>query len=70
MSPTPRAAVALAVVALAALVLPLGLVAVLAVVLIAAIAFDAWTVRATPVLQRKLPQVLSRGVPTRFTVHS
>jgi uncharacterized protein (DUF58 family) len=69
-SPTPRAAVALAVVALAALVLPLGLVAVLAVVLIAAIAFDAWTVRATPVLQRKLPQVLSRGVSVHFTARA
>jgi uncharacterized protein (DUF58 family) len=69
-SPTPRAAVALAVVALAALVLPLGLVAVLGFTLIAAIAFDASTVRSTPVLERSLPQVLSRGVPVRFAVQA
>ncbi|MFL5830230.1 MAG: DUF58 domain-containing protein [Solirubrobacteraceae bacterium] len=70
MSPTPRAAVALTVVALAALVLPLGLVAVLAALLVAMTAFDAWTVRTAPELQRTLPQVLSRGVPVRFTVRA
>jgi uncharacterized protein (DUF58 family) len=69
-SPTPRAAVALAVVALTALVLPLGLVAVLAALLVAMIAFDAWSVRATPAVERTLPQVLSRGVPVRFAVRA
>lgn len=68
MSPTPRAAVAFAVVALAALVVPLGLVAVAAAVLIAAVAFDAWTVRAQPVVRRAVPQIVSRGTPVRMAI--
>ena len=68
MSPTPRAAVALAVLALTALVLPLGLVAVAAVALLAAVAFDAWTVRAQPTVRRGVPQIISRGSPVRLAI--
>ncbi len=68
MSPTPRAAIALAVVALAALVLPLGLVAVAGVVLIAAVAFDAWTIRTRPAVRRSVPQIISRGTPVRMGI--
>jgi uncharacterized protein (DUF58 family) len=67
-SPTPRAAVALAVVAVAALVLPLGLVAVAAVVLVAAVAFDAWTIRPRPDVRRSVPQIISRGTPVRMAI--
>ncbi len=70
MSPTPRAALVLAVIALAALVLPLGLVAVAAVVLLAAVAFDAWTVRVQPTVRRNLPQIISRGSPVRVAIAS
>ncbi|HUO73722.1 MAG TPA: DUF58 domain-containing protein [Solirubrobacteraceae bacterium] len=68
MSPTLRAATTLGAIALSALVLPLGLVAIAAVVLLAATAFDAWVVRKPPELARTLPQVLSRGarVPVRI----
>lgn len=62
MSPTPRAAGVLAVIALSALFLPLGLVALAAVALCGATAVDALSVRAAPALQRSLPRVLSRGV--------
>ncbi len=68
MSPTPRAAIALAGIALTALLLPLGLVAVAAAVLIAAVAFDAWTVRAQPVIRRTVPQIISRGAPARLAI--
>ena len=68
MSPTPRAAVALAVLALTALVLPLGLVAVAALALLAAVAFDAWTVRAQPSVRRAVPQIISRGSPVRLGI--
>lgn len=68
MSPTPRAAVALAVIALAALVLPLGLVAAAAVVLLAAVGFDAWAIRGRPVVRRTVPQILSRGAPVRLQI--
>jgi len=67
-SPTPRAAIALAVIALTALVLPLGLVAVAAALLLAAVAFDAWTIRARPVVRRTVPQILSRGTTVRLAV--
>lgn len=68
MSPTPRAAITLAVIALTALVLPLGLVAVAAAALIAAVAFDAWTIRTRPTVRRTVPQIISRGSPARLAI--
>ncbi len=70
MSPTPRAAIALAVIAVLALVLPLGLVALAALALSAATIADALSVREPPSVQRTLDPVLSRGVgaPLRVEV--
>lgn len=68
MSPTPRAAGVLAVIALSVLLLPLGLVALAAVALIGAVAVDALSVRAAPALERSLPTVLSRGVRAPLSV--
>ena len=64
MSPTPRAALLLAVVAALTLVLPLP-VALLGVVAVgAATLVDAVSVRANPGVSRRLGGVLARGVPT------
>ena len=68
MSPTLRAALALGAIALSALLLPLGLVALAALVLLAATGFDAWIVRQPPELTRTIAPVLSRGVPARFRI--
>jgi uncharacterized protein (DUF58 family) len=70
MSPTLRAAAALGVIALAALVVPLGVVALAAAALIAAAGLDAWAVRSAPVVHRTLPQVLSRGVRARARIEA
>lgn len=63
MSPTPRAAAALALLGLSALVLPLGLVAALVLTLVVLTVYDGWIVRGQPELERRLPTILSRGVP-------
>ncbi len=68
MSPTPRAAIALAVIALLALVLPLGLVALAAVALAVATLLDARSVREPPSVRRWLDPVLSRGVGAALRV--
>ncbi len=68
MSPTPRAAIALAVIALLALVLPLGLVALAALALAVATGLDAQSVRQPPSVRRSLDPVLSRGVAARLRV--
>jgi uncharacterized protein (DUF58 family) len=68
MSPTPRAALVLGVVALLALVLPLGVVALCGVALAAAVAVDAYAVRRRPEFRREMPEVLARGVPARLEV--
>jgi uncharacterized protein (DUF58 family) len=68
MSPTPRAAVILGVLALSALILPLGLVALAALALVAATAVDAWSVRRPPEVSRTPPPVLSRGVPVTLRI--
>jgi uncharacterized protein (DUF58 family) len=62
--------VALGVIALSALLLPLGIVALAALALAVAVAVDAWAVRAAPVVRRTLPQVLSRGVPVPLEVQA
>ena len=68
MSPAPRAVVALAVIALSALLLPLGLCAVLAVALIATVVVDARAARRRVEVVREVPEVLSRGVPAALNV--
>ncbi|MEA2439070.1 MAG: hypothetical protein QOH76_494 [Thermoleophilaceae bacterium] len=70
MSPTPRAALVLAAIALCALALPPALVALAAVALGAAVAVDALAVRRRPRLDRTLPQVLARGVPAKLEVQA
>jgi uncharacterized protein (DUF58 family) len=69
-SPTPRAALALAVVAISALVVPLAVAGLAAVALAAAVVIDALAVRRPPALRRTLPEVLARGVPSRLAVHA
>lgn len=68
MTPTPRAAAILGALSLCALLLPLGLVLLGALALLAATAVDAWSVRRPPELRRRVPSVLSRGVPVALTV--
>ncbi len=68
MSPAPRAVIALAVIALSALLLPLGLSALLAVALVAAVVVDARAARRRVEVVRDVPEVLSRGVPATLTV--
>jgi uncharacterized protein (DUF58 family) len=63
-TPTPRAALALAAIGLAALVLPPGLSVALALILAAAISGDAWSVRHAPRIERELPLTISRGAQT------
>lgn len=65
MSPTARAAAILAGLAVLALVLPLGLVALGAVALVAAVVVDGLSVRAVPGLEREIPPILSRSTPAR-----
>ena len=69
MSPAPRAVAILAVLALSALLLPIGLVAVLALALVGATVVDARAARRMPRVAREAPEVLSRGVaaPLRIT---
>src|SRR3954449_7402748 len=70
MSPTPRAAVVLAVIALLALALPPALAGLAAAALAAAVIVDARAVRRRPELDRTLPEVLARGVASRLSVHA
>src|SRR3954452_22359505 len=70
MSPAPRAVVALAVIALSALVLPLGVSILLAVALLAAVGVDARAARRRPAVTRAVPEVLSRGVAAPLRVHA
>ena len=70
MSPTPRAALVLAVIAVAALVLPAAAVGVAALVLAGAVIADARAVRRRPELRRQLPDALARGVPAQLEVEA
>src|SRR4051812_7173267 len=70
MSPTPRAAVVLAVIALLALALPPALAGLAAAALAAAVIVDALAVRRRPELDRTLPEVLARGVTAPLEVHA
>ena len=68
MSPTTRAALALGLIALGALVLPLGIIVLAALALAGATAVDALSVRSRPAVRREIPSVLSRGIPTAAEV--
>lgn len=68
MSPTPRAAVLLAVVAGLALVVPVPLAVLGVVVVAAATLVDAASVRRDPGVSRRLGAVLARGVPVSLEV--
>ena len=69
MSPTPRAVLALAGLALAALVVPPAAAALAALALAGATVVDALQARRPPPdLARTLPTVLSRGVPARLVL--
>jgi uncharacterized protein (DUF58 family) len=70
MSPAPRAVAALAVIALSALIVPLGIVVLAALALVVATVVDATSARRVPELERDAPEVLSRGVPARLTARA
>lgn len=61
MSPTARAAAAIAVVALSALLLPVAFSMVAGLALAAFVVVDAWWVRRAPDVERDAPRHLSRG---------
>lgn len=68
MSPAPRAVAVLAVLALSALLIPIGVVALLALALVAAVVVDARAARRPPDVKRAAPEVLSRGVPAPLKI--
>ena len=70
MSPTPRAAAVLAVIALATVFLGPMIGGLLALALLGATIADALAVRGRPRLERRLPPVLARGVTTSFAVEA
>ncbi|MCA1847066.1 MAG: DUF58 domain-containing protein, partial [Actinobacteria bacterium] len=68
MSPTPRLAVLIAATAAGFLFLPSALPALVILVLLAAAAGDAFAVRRAPTLERTMPGILARGVPSELVV--
>jgi uncharacterized protein (DUF58 family) len=68
MSPTPRAALLLVLIALGALALPGAVVAALAVAVVVLVFVDAVLARQLPQLRRSLPPILARGVPATLSV--
>ncbi len=68
MSPTPRLAVLVAVIALAAVVVPPALCLLAGLALLTAAAVDAWSVRRPPRVTRTVACVLARGVASPLTV--
>jgi uncharacterized protein (DUF58 family) len=67
-SPTPRAAIALAIVALVAVFVPVALTVVLVVVLAVAIVVDAAFARRPLSVRRTAPSVVARGVASSLVV--
>jgi uncharacterized protein (DUF58 family) len=63
LSPTPGAAIAIGLMALAALAVPYWLAGALVLAVVAATVMDAWAVRRAPGLERRAPRLLARGVP-------
>ena len=70
MTPTRRAAAALAVVSLLLLVLPAQLPIFLALALATATAVDAWWARRNVAVARTAPAALARGVPAPFELRA
>jgi uncharacterized protein (DUF58 family) len=69
-APTPRAAVLLAIAAAGVLFLPGAVVVVAIIALATAAVVDGFLVRTAPALDRSLPTVLSRGVPSPFRIEA
>jgi uncharacterized protein (DUF58 family) len=65
-SPTPPAAIAVALMALAAFAVPWWLAAALVVAVLVAALADALSVREPPALERRAPHLLARGVRGRL----
>jgi uncharacterized protein (DUF58 family) len=63
LSPTPRAAVALGAIALAALFVPVWIVVLAALALATATVVDALAARKAPAVDREVPRFLHRGLP-------
>jgi uncharacterized protein (DUF58 family) len=70
MIPTPRAIAAIVLIGFLALALTPWVSVALLLAVIAATCADAWTVRRAPVIERAVPEVLSRGVPVELTVRT
>ncbi|HEX2038736.1 MAG TPA: DUF58 domain-containing protein [Acidimicrobiales bacterium] len=70
MSPHPRAAAAVAVLAVAALVLPAGVVVSALVAVAVVVVVDAVAARRPPELRRATPRILARGVSTPLVVEA
>ena len=68
MSPSPRAAIALAAVGLAALALPAAVAITLAVAVVIATVIDMILARRRPRVRRSIPSSLARGVPVALTI--
>lgn len=68
MTPTARCAAALAAVAVVGLLLPLWAAVACALVLLAAAVVDGLSVREPPRIERRVHEVLSRGVPAPLAV--
>ena len=68
MTPTPRLAVALAAISVAAIALPLWICGVAALILVGAGLADACYVRKRPDAQLTLPKLIARGVPADFAL--
>jgi uncharacterized protein (DUF58 family) len=67
-TPTPRAAVALAACALAALVVPGGVAGAAAAIVLGLVLADAWAARRPPEATREVPSTLARGVGVPLAV--
>jgi uncharacterized protein (DUF58 family) len=67
-SPTPRAAYTLGVVALLALALPIAIVVALAIAVVVATVVDAVIARRVPRLTRSVPPIVVRGTSAPLTV--
>jgi uncharacterized protein (DUF58 family) len=61
-SPTPRTALALGAIALAGLVVPVPLAAIIGLAFVVTAVVDALAVRRAPDVESTLPQILSRGI--------
>lgn len=68
MSPSPRAAIAVGLVAFLALFLPFALVVLAALALITATVVDALAARRPPTVRREVATVLARGVTTELII--